>query len=292
MTIFTWPQLSPRRAGLLFLCLAALGPLHAATPHVEVGAWNLEWFNNKSRGFPENTHGGPTYGPRDAEGLKTIAYLIQKHGIDVLGLEEISSASDLQDLLQYLPGFHMYVVPDRASQHCALIWDGTQVSAKIQPPLAALAITSGCRQGLHASLRAGQFTFDYMVVHLANKDDPVAEQTGLLSSWLHGNLSQSRPLDDDVIIGGDFNLTPRETALQTLLNDPWLVWCWAGCSVPPTRPCSDKTIDHLFMSCNCYNYQRLGPTEVPREDLQFGSRYRELVSDHLPVIQSFRTDAD
>ena len=277
----------------LTLLLAALAPLQAATPHVEVGAWNLEWFNNKSRGFPENTHGGPTYGPRDAEGLKTIAYLIQKHGIDVLGLEEISSASDLKALLQYLPGFQMYVVPDRASQHCALLWDGTQVTARIQPPLAALAITSGCREGLYARLWAGQFSFDYVVVHLANKDDQVAQQTALLSEWLHGNLAQSRPQDDDVVIGGDFNLTPSEGPLQTLMHDPWLVWCWAGAGgVPATRPLTGKTIDHLFMSCRCYNYQRLGGTVVPREDLQFGARYRELVSDHLPVIQSFRTDCD
>lgn len=293
MTIPTGRQLSQRVAALLLLCLMALGPLQAETPHVEVGTWNLEWFNDKSRGFPENTHGGPTYGPRDAEGLKTIAYLIQKHGIDVLGLEEISRASDLKALLEYLPGFQMYVVPDRASQHCALIWDASQVTARIQPPLAALAITSGCREGLHASLWAGKFSFDYMGVHLANKDDQVAQQTSLLSAWLHGNLAQSRPTDDDVIIGGDFNLTPRESALQTLLRDPWLVWCWAGAqALPPTRACSEKTIDHLFMSCSCYTNQRLGETVVPREDLQFGDRYRELVSDHLPVIQSFRTDCD
>lgn len=281
-----------RFATLIFIILSA-SRLCAETPHVEVATWNLEWFNSKSRGFPENTRGGPTYGPRDAVGLKTIAYLIQKHGLDVVGLQEIGSTADLQALQGYLPGFQLYVMPDRASQHCALLWDGTQVRAKIQPPLASLALTSGLRQGLLASLQAGQFTFDFMVVHLANKDAQAAQQTVLLSEWLHGDLSESRPTDDDVIIGGDFNLTPRERPLQTLLHDPWLMWCWLGAAaVPPTRPASGKTIDHLFMSWKCYTYQRLGETRVPREDLQFGERYRALISDHLPVIQSFRTDTD
>lgn len=293
MSVLTLRQLSRRCLGLLLLCLLAIGSLQAQTPHVEVGTWNLEWFNSKSRGFPENTHGGPTYGPRDATALQTIAYLIQKHGIDVLGLEEIESEADLQALLAYLPGFEMYVVPDRANQHCALIWDGKQVTASIQPPLAALAITPGCREGLYARLCAGQFSFDYMVVHLANKDDQVARQTTLLSEWLHGYLPESKPQDNDVLIAGDFNLTPAESALQTLLSDPWLAWCWAGVTgAPPTRPVSRKTIDHLFMSWSAYTHQRLGDTQVPREDLELGERYRELVSDHLPVIQSFRTDSD
>ena len=282
-----------RRVLSVLLLIALAAPLFAETPHVEVATWNLEWFNHGQRGFPEDTHGGPAYGPRTAEGLKTIAYLIRKHGLDVVGLQEIHSEADLRELLAYLPGYQMSVVPDRASQHCALLWNPTEASVQILPPLAALAVTSGQRQGLHAAVKAGNFGFDYMVVHLASDDDKVAQQTQLLYSWLHGSLRQSPPQDDDVLLGGDFNLTPRESPLQTLLRDSWLVWCFFGLDpAPPTRPCADKTIDHLFMTWNTYRDQRLGAVDVPREDLEFGSRYRELISDHLPVIQSFRTDTD
>jgi endonuclease/exonuclease/phosphatase family metal-dependent hydrolase len=281
-----------RFAPLIFIILFA-GRLFAATPHVEVATWNLEWFNSKSRGFPENTRGGPSYGPRDAQGLKTIAYLIKKHGLEVVGLQEIESASGLRALLEYLPGYKMAIVNETATQHCALLWQSQAVQVSIQQPLRSLAITKGCRQGLHAFIRAGKFDFDYMVTHLANNDDQVAQQTALLSAWLHGTLRETPPCDDDVLIGGDFNLTEREGPLQTLLRDPWLVWCFLGFDqLPPTRAVSGKTIDHLFMTWNTYRNQRLGPVVVPREDLEFGERYRELVSDHLPVIQSFRTDCD
>jgi len=282
-----------RRVLSVLLLIALAAPLFAETPHVEVATWNLEWFNHGQRGFPEDTHGGPKYGPRDVEGIRTIAYLIRKHGLDVVGLQEIHSEGDLRELLAYLPGYQMSVVPDRASQHCALLWDANVASVQVLAPLASLAVTSGQRQGLHAAVKCGSFSFDYLVVHLASDDDKVAQQTQMLYSWLHGALQQSPPQDDDVLIGGDFNLTPGEGALQTLLRDNWLVWCFFGLDpAPPTRPCSDKTIDHLFMTWNTYRDQRLGEVDVPREDLEFGTRYRELISDHLPVIQSFRTDRD
>jgi endonuclease/exonuclease/phosphatase family metal-dependent hydrolase len=282
-----------RRALVLALCLLTVLPLCAQVPHVEVATWNLEWFNHAKRGFPENTRGGPTYGPRDAQALETIAYLVRKHGLDAVGLQEIQSAEDLEQLLPYLPGYRVCVVDETASQHCALLWDSAVVTVELQPQLSVLAVTRGQRQGLHAWIKSGQFTFDYLVVHLANRDDQVAWQVQLLTSWLRGTLGESPPRDDDAVIGGDLNLTPWEAPLQVLLADPLLAWCFAGVTdLPPTRAPSGKTIDHVFMTRDVYDNQRLGEAQVPREDLEFGERYRELISDHLPVIQSFRTDRD
>lgn len=282
-----------RRVFLTVFGLLAALPLYAEVPHVEVATWNLEWFNHAKRGFPENTHGGPTYGPRDAQGLKTIAYLIRKHGLDVIGLQEIQSLADVAPLMPYLPGYRVSVVADSASQHCALLWDSNVATVQMQPPVTALAVTSGQRQGLHAWIKCGAFSFDYLVVHLANKDEQVARQGEMLQGWLRGKLHQSPRRDDDAIIGGDLNLTPNEAPLKALIADPLLAWCFAlAAPLPPTRAVSGKTIDHLFMTRQCYADLRLGGVRVPREDLWFKGRYRELISDHLPVIQSFRTDRD
>lgn len=284
-----------RRYLLFAVAVLAAASAYPADDHIEFATWNLEWFNGKSRGFPENTRGGPSYGPRDAYALAATASIVKKHGLDLVGLQEIESQSDLECLLACLPGFCGAILNDTAQQHCALLWDPEQCSITIRPALSTLAITNGLRQGLHASVKAGQFDFEVMVVHLANADDQVEQQVSTLQQWLHSG----GPRDEDVVIAGDFNLTPREKPLQCLLADSLLRWCFAGLSeLEPTRPPwpgggrYGKTIDHIFMTACCYDQERWGDAYVPREDLAFGGRYRELVSDHLPVIQSFHTDTD
>lgn len=284
-----------RRYVLSVIALVVAACAYPADNHLEFATWNLEWFNSKSRGFPENTRGGPTYGPRDAYALAATASIVTKHGLDVIGLQEVQSADDLRCLLAYLPGFQGLVLMDTAVQHCAIIWDAEQCSVTFRPGLGALAITRGCRQGLHASVKAGEFDFDVMIVHLANDDAQVKQQVSALQQW----LGSGAPTDEDVVVAGDFNLTASEKPLQCLLTDSLLRWCFAGVDeLTPTRPPwpgggrYGKTIDHIFMSASCYDSERWGEAWVPREDLAFGGRYRELVSDHLPVIQSFHTDFD
>ena len=260
---------------------------------VEIATWNLEWFNSRSRGFPENTRGGPSYGPRDAEGLQAIAAII-RHDIAVLGLQEIQSAEDLTQLTALLPGYHMYVLEDNATQHCALLWNSNRVSARIRPPLRQLAVTPRMRKGLHASLRAGQFDFNMLVVHLAADRSRSAQQTRIIWSWIHGGLMpETRPYDEDLIIAGDFNLTPDEPPLRILLDSPLLTWIWEGFDeTPATRPFGrggqGSTIDHIIMSRPCAENWRVGIPNVPMDGYDLET-YRRLLSDHLPVIQSFRT---
>jgi len=279
---------------VLALCIIVLAaPLPAATPdHIEVATWNLEYFNTGARGFPETPN---AYGPRTAEGLRAIAKVIsEKLGLEVVGLEEVVSEADLKSLIAYLPSYRECVVNDGARQHCALIWDSSQVEVTIRKPFTELQVSSGQRQGLHASIRAGRFTFDYLVVHLAGEIAKSRVQCPMLTRWVAGQCADSRPTDPDVIIGGDFNLTPEQAPLKALVANPLLVWCFRGFSVlPPTRPVSGKTIDHLFMTPSCYaNRWPNSTASVPQLQGNNLTEYRRLISDHLPVIESFRTDRD
>jgi len=63
---------------------------NAASSYV-VGCWNLEWFDDaKTRGFPEDTEGGPTYPPRTQQNYEYIASIIQQIEAKILVLEEIN----------------------------------------------------------------------------------------------------------------------------------------------------------------------------------------------------------
>lgn len=281
-----------RLVAWLLVCLPLVGP--AGAQRLDFATWNLEWFNGRTRGFPEYQHGGPKYAPRSDYGIAATASVIRKHGLDLVGLQEIQSQRDLNRLLACLPGFQGQVLADKAVQHCALIWDTQSCAVTLRPAVTKLAITSGCRQGLWASVRAGNFDLEVLVTHLANDDDQVRQQVAVIREWLRNGGK-----DEDVLIAGDMNLTPREKPLRSLLADTLLAWAFGGVKpLPPTRPGwpggsgKGKTIDHLFMTRTCHDHERWGAARVPREDLAFRGRYRELVSDHLPVIQAFNTDID
>ena len=156
----------------------------------------------------------------------------------------------------------------------------------------------GPREAVHVRFRVGAFDGDYVVAHLKsggshNERETREGECRALSAWLHNPNGPSAPTDADVLIGGDLNTEANETALQILLNDPWLVWCFAGLAQPPvTRPCSGRTIDHIFMTSDCRpNLRRTTVFRAPYDALG-ADEYRRLVSDHLPVVVSLYTDED
>ena len=285
------------RAWLLVIVLVAgYGEGHAARPHLEVATWNLEWFDSGPRGP------GGQYGKRPwPTAYQTIAQILRGQGpfagepdLEVVGLEEITDARYVETLLRFLPGWQYLVLPARAgSQRCALLWDGAEVRVQALPPL---TLVTGKRQAFHARLAAGALAFDYVVCHLqsgASREDRGTReaQCRALAQWLHGQPRTSPPTDSDVLIGGDLNAEADEAALQPLLSDPWLVWCFAGWSqLPPTRPSSGRTIDHLFYT-PALRPRVAGATVMQSAYQRLGeAQYRRLVSDHLPVMVSLYTD--
>ncbi len=103
-----------------------------------VGSWNLEWFHaGKSRGFPENTKGGPTYPPRTPNDLTAIAAAIRDTlGMRILILNEINGetrevegdsqfrSAELDAVVQELgPAFQYLITRSGGSQRVALLWD-------------------------------------------------------------------------------------------------------------------------------------------------------------------------
>lgn len=285
------------RSAWLFVLALAVAPALADRPHVEAAAWNLEWFDSGPRG--EDSQAGPRAYP---QAYQTIAQIALGQGpaagqddLEIIGLEEVTGEQYVTALLQFLPGWQALVLPARNGwQRCALLWNAQRVSVQELPALDL----GGPREAVHVRFRADQFTGDYVVAHLKSGNGREDRRTRegecqALCTWLHTPTGLSPATDQDVFIGGDLNTEADETALQILMNDPWLVWCFAGWpQVPATRPCSGRTIDHFFMTPTCR--ANLRSTTVLRApyDALGGDQYRQLVSDHLPVVVSLYTDED
>ncbi len=75
-TATSWFQVEDENGTTAWITRTYIAQVVSSTPVpsgtcYRVGTWNLEWFHSaKTRGFPENTHGGPTYPPRTANDLR------------------------------------------------------------------------------------------------------------------------------------------------------------------------------------------------------------------------------
>jgi endonuclease/exonuclease/phosphatase family metal-dependent hydrolase len=116
---------------------AGTSPSSTGSECYEVGTWNLEHFGKgKSRGFPENTSGGPTYPPRTSAQLTLLATAIRdvvKARILVLTEvngrneddEDEASSEELDDLVGRLGQSFRYVIARTGnSQRIAVVYDG------------------------------------------------------------------------------------------------------------------------------------------------------------------------
>lgn len=106
-------------------------------PIAVVGAWNLEHFRTgASRGFPENTSGGPTYLPHERSLPMTAGIIRETLQAAVLVLSEINGRSDTspprsdeldQLLVELGQGWEYELAESGGSQRLALLYDTGKV---------------------------------------------------------------------------------------------------------------------------------------------------------------------
>jgi hypothetical protein len=287
-----WFQVEDASANLAWIIKAYIAQIVTPLPApvglcYPVGTWNLEHFKNgKTRGFPEDGDGGPSYPPRGVNDLIAIAEMIRDTmGAKILILNEINGEereingesqqrSDELDALivQLGPSFQYMIAKSGAAQRVALLWDTRfirlNVAAEIEVPRTEI-------QGSDIFARdplMGHFTFlhngtahnDLLVVglHLAsgqNKNKNHDAAMALLMRKLDEARSDGLVLpvgEFDIVIGGDLNANKfdqfQEQFFVDLNQGDWAVL--AGNDYPVTRlsgvpiqPRASK-IDYLIVS--------------------------------------------
>jgi len=206
------------------------GTLGAAIPVAVVGTWNLEWLKDgKSRGFPENTRGGPSYGPRTADDYRRIAEVIETRlGASIMLLQEINGESgtrnsvEMNRLLGFLGEDWAYELSaSGGSQRVAILYDETAVRRnhceEFQVPATKV-------QG------SDIFARDPLACHLTFLDGSGAAKNDLLVVGLHLASGQDKTQNHDqamhtlrlrlrgALTGGTFPAGERDILLGGDLN--------------------------------------------------------------------------
>lgn len=302
-------------------------------PTYVVGTWNLEHFHDgQTRGFPENTRHGPSYGDRTTSDYQRIAGIIKAQlSARILVLNEINGRSgtarsdEMDKLLAALgAGWQYELAQSGAAQRIAILFD---TSAARKDKCVEISFPPQDIQGKDVFDRdplACKFTFlaaggqpknDLIVVglHLASGQDFAQnhnEAMRKLRLKLHDLLSDGTfPAGErDIFLGGDLNASRYDNKLE----DFWEGYDSGGFNFVtmspedgqeyfPTRlagvPLLPKSqIDYLVASNQMGG---LGGElvqllgEVHGELLTGGfDDYREHVSDHLPVTARVRVVND
>lgn len=260
--------------------------------HVVIGTFNIEWLGD----------GADDMKPRTEGDYQRIADVIERTGVDVLGVEEIENQQALDRVLRYLPSYRGFVYDAGIKQNVGVVY---RLPAKVTQVGAYEPLTLGItrmRPGLILHCAKGDLDWLMMVVHLkstsrADSTDALRDesriirgkQAAMLRSWCD-SVIKTTP-EKDVVIAGDFNdFTGRrsdQATLTPLINSKemqFLTGALHSCKNP-----NWYVIDHVVVSHTMRD--RMVPSSERVDDTRayLNGQEADAVSDHCPVTVRFVT---
>ena len=258
---------------------------NCAADEFRIVTWNLDWFPGK------NPASNPAQRVLHMSEARDALLNLKP---DILCLQEVRDYDSVQQLIDVLPRFHVYVVSRfreaignvvgiQQTAICGIkpaeaAWSESWHHAKSNPPRGFSFSAIRTKEdnyllvySVHFKSNLGSLSDDFV------KREEAARQ--LLDHELAMESAYSKNHKVSVVIGGDFNTTPddpRFASEQTFpsLEKPFL-WCWKG--IPPANRVTipghgrypDATFDGFFVK-NC----RIMAVDVVNT---------AEVSDHRPV---------
>jgi len=289
------------------------------TDAIVVGTWNLEHFKNgATRGFPENTRGGPSYLASERD-LGYISSIIRDQiGASILVLNEVNGRPGLDTsaeldalILQLGPSWDYSLSRSGNSQRQAILFDSDDVRREV---CHEFAIPEEDVQGKDISARdplACYFTIigeggsemnDFVVValHLAsgqnnnlNHNRAMEELASRFANIFDGSPFPTTELD--ILIAGDFNANRYDSRsenfwtefgdvydIDTLSPNDGEQYLATRLSGVPLAPRSK--IDYVMASGDLREDLVLAEAHIHHEVLVTPfEEFRRLASDHVPV---------
>jgi len=250
---------------------------------VSIMTWNLEQF------------------PRAAGTISAVADIVNNVGPDLLAVQEITEGSAFTQLADALPNYEAITNNDPdAFTLVGLLYDIRTVNigrvetifrdngwAFPRPPLAVwLTVRDGARV----------FDLVVVVVHLkASLDDESEERRRLgceqLDLWMAREVAAGT--EADIVALGDWNdlLTdpPGENVFQAFLDAPesyTFLTMDAALGGEYSYLPFESLIDHILITSDALGEYGAGTTDVLELDRNYPD-YRDLISDHRPVLSRF-----
>ena len=257
---------------------------------VTVATFNIQWLGDGKR----DAH------KRKSSDYKRIAKIIRESEADIVALQEIENGAAIDIILRYLSGYKYFIADCTGAQNVAVLYDSI-VSVKLKRIYTPLQLGhTRYRPGLEIEVKAGNFDFVAMIVHLKassnfernriKKTESIANRTlqnVLLSNWLDSSLAASK--EKDYIILGDFNDSPsndESDAFEPLLRNKHIRILTED--LKSSGKFSGKNvIDHIVVSTSAFKRCNIASLMLFDISKQYTDKQLANISDHAPVLVQF-----
>ena len=228
---------------------------------------------------------------KDYKELSNILILL-----DIIGLQEVSNREGVETLVDELEkntnekwDYHISPYPvgtKKYKEYYAYIWKKDKVNFIKPRGFYKDKGDKFIREPYGADFKIGEFDFTFVIIHAIygkNKSVRIAEAMNLPKVYDYfQNLDEK---ENDIIIGGDFNLSVRSEGFSNLLNhEDKIINC-----ISPAMKTTIGTkgyanqYDNIFIS-EIYTKEftgRSGGIDTANGNYK---KTRELISDHIPIF--------
>ncbi|MHC9544876.1 MAG: endonuclease/exonuclease/phosphatase family protein [Vulcanimicrobiota bacterium] len=266
---------------------------------VSIGTFNVNWLGGEAGGGMK---------PRKEADYKDIASLIKDSGASVMGLEEVGSEDAIKRLINYLPGYDFVIgttgVRDGGkSQKLVVLYD----TAKVQCDKSSveelkdvmvpeIAGEGRLRAPLAVKMKADNFDFTLVVCHMKARFDEQAKeirsaQADKLNSWIQNKIKDGG--EKDVIVVGDFNDFLGSIPLKKMESQLYFVTQEAAERGDYSNIKFKSLIDQIGVTSTPGGAKANYISQsVHMPDIGKYPNFVKRISDHRPVVATFRSDID
>ncbi|HEV2765058.1 MAG TPA: endonuclease/exonuclease/phosphatase family protein [Pyrinomonadaceae bacterium] len=291
------------RVASLLASLYALGaaPAFGQPTEITIAAWNVEGVK-----FDDNGNPHPIF---KAARLAEAILLINP---DVIALVEVFSRTEVAEIVDILESEtgrnYRYTMPNQTvPQKLAIIFrdDNVRLDSRQLLPGTDAGQPDRLRKALAARMRAGNFDFEVIAVHLKSERTDEARETRntqvrAINDYIVRRRTQSA--ERDFLVVGDYNMIPGQDSVNftNMSPDSFLRFVSSETLSPPShvRSCSNNAprgnlLDGYAVSRNHTTEFVAGSLSILQMHTLLGvtcNTYKAEYADHLPLVARFRTN--
>jgi len=291
-------EMSPAQAPASEAVNGAAPPAGDGGHTVNIGTFNVEWLGSEKAGGLK---------ARSDKDYKDMASVIKASGADVLGLEEVGTPEALDRLITYLPGYD-YVIGTTGvreggkAQRIAILYDSNKVQVDKssmeeikEVMIPEIAGEGRLRAPVAVKMKSGNFDFTMVACHMKARFDEEAKemrsaQAEKLNEWIDGKMKNG---EKDIVVVGDFNDFLGSVPLRKMESRLYFVSQEAEARGEGSFIRRSSLIDQIGATSvqgGAMDNFIKGSVSLP--DIRPYPNYIKRISDHRPIVASFRSDVD